>query len=75
MAPARGIQGWACTVNQKPLICHPSGSQSVNKTNGKAPYSPNSDFSQDRGSYLACIIVPLESKIAGCQPRYLSLGT
>ena len=28
-----------------------------------------------RGSYLASIVIPLDSRIAGCQPRYLSLGT
>ena len=25
-----------------------------------------------RGSYLSCIVIPLGSRIAGCQPRYLS---
>ena len=38
-------------------------------------YSPNKDFSQGRGSYFFSIVIPLESRIAGRRPRYLSLGT
>ena len=39
---------------------------------GVAKYSPNYDFSQGRGSYLFCIVINLESRIAGGQPKYLS---
>ena len=52
-------------------------------------YSPNKDFSQGRGSYFSlnkdfgqgrdsyflCIVIPHDSRTAGGQPRYLSLGT
>ena len=38
-------------------------------------YSPNYDASQGRGSYFASIVIPLEIKIVGHQPRYQSLGT
>ena len=36
-------------------------------------YSPNYDFSQGRGSYFCSIVIPLESRIAGCQPTCLDL--
>ena len=38
-------------------------------------FSPNKDFSQGRGSYFSCIVIPLDSRIAGRQvpkPRCLS---
>ena len=38
-------------------------------------YSPNKDFSQGRGSYFSCTVIPLESRFAGRRPWYLSLGT
>ena len=37
-------------------------------------YSPNKDFSQGRGSYFCCLVIPLCFRIAGGQPRCLSLG-
>ena len=38
-------------------------------------YSPNNDGSQGRGSYFSSIVIPLEIRIPGGQPRYLSLST
>ena len=38
-------------------------------------YSPNKDASQGRGSYFSSIVIRLCFRIAGRQPRYLSLGT
>ena len=35
--------------------------------------SPNKDFSQGRGSYFCFIIIPHDSRIAGCQPTCLDL--
>ena len=37
-------------------------------------YPPNKDSGQGRGSYFSCIVIPLDSRIAGRQPRCLSLG-
>ena len=36
-------------------------------------YIPQTVLAQLRGSYLACIVIPLKFRIAGHQPRYLSL--
>ena len=36
-------------------------------------YSPNKDFSQGRGSYFLSIVIPLDSRIDGCQPTCLDL--
>ena len=38
-------------------------------------YIPQTVLAQLRGSYLLCIVIPLEIRIPGRQPRYLSLGT
>ena len=35
-------------------------------------YIPQTVLAQLRGSYLFCIIIPHDSRIAGRQPRYLS---
>ena len=36
-------------------------------------YSPNYDFNQGRGSYFLSIVIPLDSRIDGCQPTCLDL--
>ena len=39
------------------------------------PFFPQTKTArQGRGSYLVSIVIPLESRIASGQPRYLSLG-